>query len=54
MKYNVKGTVDKKSFEIEVDAKSENHAKELAYAHFGSKSGAKRLKIAILEVKKNE
>lgn len=53
MKYTVTGTNTKKKFTMEVDAESDNHAKELVYAHFGSRSGTRRVNIIIEEVKKN-
>lgn len=54
MKYTVEGIVAGKKFTLEVEAKSDKHAKELVYAHFGSKSGIRRVNVDIREVRKNE
>lgn len=45
---NLKGV--KKPFEIEVDAKSEKHARELVYSHFGAKNNLKRTAVVIESV----
>ncbi len=51
MKYEIKGTInlrgDNRKFAISVDANSENHAKDKAFAYFGSKYGIRRVSINI-------
>jgi len=55
MKYIVSGMLDlpkgRRAFKREVEASSEQHAKELTYAFFGSKNGLKRTKVKIEQVK---
>lgn len=56
MKFTVSGTVDipngKRKFSKEVEAKSENHAKETVYSLFGSTNGINRNKIHVESVSK--
>lgn len=56
MKFAVSGTVElrngTRSFKKEVDAKSENHAKDLVYSLFGSANGLNRNKVKIESVSK--
>lgn len=47
---NLKG--EKRSFNIEVDAKSEKHAEEIAYSKFGSTNKIPRTRIKIEKVEK--
>lgn len=55
MRYEVSGEIvmgiGRKKFKIEVDANSENHAKEKTYARFGATNRLKRGKVKIKEVK---
>jgi len=56
MKFKVDGEVkigsEQRAFTKEVEAKSENHAKELIYALFGAQNGIKRVNVKIAEIKK--
>ncbi len=57
MKYLVTGVLTlphsgERPFKKEIEAKSEEHAKDKVYALFGSHNGLKRTKIKIKEVKK--
>ncbi|MDD5337559.1 MAG: 50S ribosomal protein L18Ae [Candidatus ainarchaeum sp.] len=51
MKFSVSGMVElkngRRTFAKEVEAKSENHAKELVYSLFGSANGVNRNKVRI-------
>ncbi|MCD6227811.1 hypothetical protein J7J90_04950 [Candidatus Micrarchaeota archaeon] len=54
-KYEVEGEVklgiDKRSFKIEVNANSENHAKEKTYAWFGAKNKTKKGNVHVKNIK---
>lgn len=56
MKFRITGEIKAgagtRKFTKEVEAKSENHAKELAYALFGSQNGLKRTNVKIAEIAK--
>ncbi len=55
MKYIVTGSIikgDNQSFNLEVDAKSEKHAKELALIRLGSKGALSKFQITISKVAK--
>lgn len=56
MKFVVSGVVEipngKRNFTKEVEAKSENHAKDLVCSLIGSTNGVKRNKIKIASVEK--
>lgn len=55
MKYVVKGNIKgaaNSGFEIEVDAKSEKHARDLATTTIGSRQGINKSKIEIGSVEK--
>lgn len=54
MKYNVSGSVRNKKFNLEVDAKSENHAKHLATVKLGSSQRVKASSIKIDQIKKTK
>ena len=50
----MKAGSEKRPFTKEVEAKSENHAKELVYALLGSQNGIKRTNVKIAEISKVE
>ncbi|MDE1856947.1 MAG: hypothetical protein KGH98_02575 [Candidatus Micrarchaeota archaeon] len=55
MKFVVTGTIAKgesRNFKIEVDAKSEKHARELALVKIGGVQSVRKSSIRITEVKK--
>ena len=56
MKFKVDGEIkigsEQRVFTKEVEAKSENHAKELIYALFGAQNGIKRVNIKISKLTK--
>ena len=56
MKFKVDGEIkigsEQRVFTKEIEAKSENHAKELIYALFGAQNGIKRVNVKIAEIKK--
>ncbi len=55
MKFSITGEIDlngKRKFSKEVDAKTENAAKEKIYALFGSHNNLKRTKVTISSVNK--
>lgn len=56
MKFNVSGTVNiegtQRTFVKEIEAESENHAKNKTFALFGSNNGLKKSHVKINEVKK--
>ena len=58
MKFRVNGEMKagsgKRQFTKEVEAKSENHAKELVYALLGSQNGIRRTNVKIAEISKVE
>lgn len=52
-KFTISGTIDigeKRKFVKEIDAPTENAAKEKIYALFGSQNGIKRSKVAIEKI----
>ena len=54
MKFSVSGRIElkngRRTFAKEVEAKSENHAKEMVYSLFGSTNGVNRNKVKIESV----
>ncbi|MEK6982235.1 MAG: 50S ribosomal protein L18Ae [Candidatus Micrarchaeota archaeon] len=56
MKFNVSGTITiegtKRTFVKEIEAESENHAKNITFAEFGSNNGLKKSHVQIDQVKK--
>lgn len=56
MKFRIEGEfrlgLEKREFSKEVEAESENHAKELLYALLGSQNGAKRSTVKIGHIEK--
>ena len=57
MKFKITGSINlgeegKRSFDKEIEAKSENHAKHLLFAFFGSNNGLPRAKIKIDSISK--
>jgi ribosomal protein L20A (L18A) len=57
MKFRITGSINlgeegKRSFDKEIEAKSENHAKHLLFAFFGSNNGLPRAKIRIGTISK--
>jgi len=58
MKFRIEGEIkigsEQRKFTKEIEAQSENHAKELVYSLFGSQSGIKRVNVKIAEIKKVE
>lgn len=55
MKFVVTGVIgkgDKRNFKIEVDAKSEKHARELALVKIGGVQGIRKSSLQITDVKK--
>ena len=58
MKFRINGEIklgsEHRKFSKEIDAQTENHAKELIYALFGSQSGIKRVNIKIAGIEKVE
>lgn len=52
MKFLIEGTIgkDKLAFKLEVDAKSEKHAKELALIKMGSASHVSKSAISIIKI----
>lgn len=58
MKFRIIGEIKigsvQRNFTKEVEAKTENHAKDLVYSLFGSQSGIKRVNVKIAEIKKVE
>ncbi len=58
MKFRISGEIkigsEQRKFTKEVEAQTENHAKELVYSLFGSHSGIKRTNVKMTEIKKVE
>ncbi len=52
MKFVVKGLANKKAFGIEVEARSEKHARDMAMSQLSSKQGINRSRIEISSVEK--
>ena len=52
MKFTVKGKANGNAFEIEVEAQSEKHARDVAQAMLSAKQGINRNKIEIASIEK--
>ncbi len=57
MKFIIEGTAgraDPRPFKIEIEAKSEKHAKELAMVRIGATNGVRKEQISIIKVEVNK
>jgi ribosomal protein L20A (L18A) len=52
MKFKVKGNANGRAFAIEVEARSEKHAKDVAHAQLSTRQGINRSRIEISSVEK--